>query len=852
MRILSILPVALALVPLAVAAEKSPAPPAQPAGLIQTYQFGFDQDLDANRQPDSWARVIDADHPHYVPAGLDFAVARDGKGSLRIKGDGAPAEFVSPPIIMEGSASYDVSGYIKADALTATGPRRSTAYIEARLYDKSEKLLAAVRCFPEVGGTSDWRQVSAADVSGRTRGAASLKVAAAVDGLSLTGNAWFDSIEVRKRPVASLRTSRCANCFYSSDKKIISFEAKGLSPGQYSTQLRLRDLAGAEKHAVVLDSTVSADGLLSLTYVLPAVEVGPYTIEVELSSGGTALMSQSVRMGVVADRVYAETAKNFGILFCDTPPASSFEYDLTYVSGFGWLKMPLVGIAASEKSQYLRTVSDLRRNGITPVGILALPRPGSALPEVPPSPGGGSDIHASAETESWLPSFTDTINAFAGSVLHWQFGKDEEADALAYAVDPKALSEIARFIDAVSYNAKLGVPVGSPEELQAFPKDAIEFYVFDAGRLAQPLGAAAAGVEYWAWIDPSLWFGGDRDPLCAAAQDISTAFANGATVLFLRDPWKTRGILDGEGNVTPFTLALINLTGQLANYAYAGSIAFPNNTPNAVFSSAEDTTVLLWPAAKPSEERIFLGESVSVNDLYGQKSVAPLQEGENVILVRENPVILAGVDPAIVDTRKTFSIEPETIDSIYEVQPIHVTFTNKFKMPIVGELSLSLPSEWEAQPSIFFVRLKPGESFRGRANLVVPYNALAGQQDIRATLQLGEAGLQKITLVQRRQLTSRAFRMEIDTRPSGTSVLVYQKVSNISDRAADVSAFLEAQGMERVERLPRRIEPGTSTTFSYTIADPSAWKTRKLRASIREARTNRFLNGEFALNLSNQ
>jgi hypothetical protein len=89
--------------------------------------------------------------------------------------------------------------------------------------------------------------------------------------------------------------------------------------------------------------------------------------------------------------------------------------------------------------------------------------------------------------------------------------------------------------------------------------------------------------------------------------------------------------------------------------------------------------------------------------------------------------------------------------------------------------------------------------------------------------------------------------MEISTRPAPGGVQVYQKVTNVSDRAADVSAFLEGAGMERVERLPRRLEAGTSTTFSYTLADAESSAGKKLRASIRETRTNRFLNEEFVV-----
>jgi hypothetical protein len=50
-----------------------------------------------------------------------------------------------------------------------------------------------------------------------------------------------------------------------------------------------------------------------------------------------------------------------------------------------------------------------------------------------------------------------------------------------------------------------------------------------------------------------------------------------------------------------------------------------------------------------------------------------------------------------------------------------------------------------------------------------------------------------------------------------------------------------------VERLPRRIEPGANATFSYALSDAAFWEGHKLRASIRETKTNRFLNQEFTV-----
>ena len=839
----------LALLGLAGPALASTAPPEQVSSLIKTYFYDFERDLDLDKQPDFWERARDRDHPNYVEARLDFTSAQAGNGSLKIQCGGASAEFLSPWIPIEGSAAYDVTGFIKSDSLPPTDLRQARAYIEARLYGVDGAPLASVRCFPEVTGTADWQPVSAVDVSRKFPGATKLRVAVVLDGLSLTGAAWFDSIEVTKRPVAFLRTNRAANCFYAADKKTVSFEAQGLPAGQYALTLIVRDANQNEQHKVSLTTEAASDGKLAVNYSLPLASPGPYVVEVHLASGQTLVLKQSCRMGVLPDRTIGETARNFGVSLSAVPASTSLEYEMTLVSGVGWVKVPLADVETVSKTQYLRVLNEFRRQGMIPVGVLTVKGPASGAQGQADTPARALLDRILKGPDGWMPVFGDTINTFAGSVQWWQVGREQDIDIADSAPAVDALGDIVKFMNSISYQSKLGIPAGTIDASSPLGGAVPAFLSLDSGRFAEmaPGAAASTGKQCWVWVDPSKWHGSSAGAASLAAEDIAGLFAGGAQIVFLRDPWESLGILDGEGNVMPFALALMNLIRELSNYAYTGSIALPNNTPNAVFTGSDNTRVLLWPAAQPREEHFFLGDFVGLIDMYGRKADVDQRDGENVLLVKDTPVILERVDSAVVDTRKTFMIEPDVIDSVYEVQPVYVSFTNRFNASIVGELSLKFPSGWEAQPNVFFVRLKPGESFRGRANLVVAYNALAGQHEITASLQIGDLGTQRIVFVDRKQLSSHAFKMEIETRTASAGMTIYQKVTNISGKPADVSAFLEGEDLERVERLPHRVEPNSSTTFSYMLADPAAWKGRKLRVSIREIKTNRFLNDEFVI-----
>lgn len=822
----------------------SPAGEATPAAsVVQSHGWGFDEDVDGDKQPDFWQRQLDSTHPHYVIGGLDRSAARDGSASLMLLAGGAPAVFLSPAVPIEANTACDISVWVRAQGLSVSGLRATSGYVEARLYDADATQIAVVRGFPAVTGTTDWTRVHLADV-GRKAPAASLRVALVLDGLALEGGVWFDSVEVRKRPLAFLKTNGAGNAFRESDQKILTFEARGLPEGKYVLKIALTDAEGAVAHEASFDTAAGSGGTCLASYALPALPVGPYSIVADLVADGQSVLTQMVRMGILPDSKLEEKAGNFAISLSEPPERDSVQTALVEFLGVGWMKFPLAADSPASKAAYLQTIARLRRAGIMPVGTLLVSEgdePGS-------EPGGALLRRMGESSEAWVAAVGDTVNTFAGSVQWWQVGDDSDTALSALMSQPDTFAALRSFINGLSFQSSLGLPLRSPDGLAdaASPPD---FCIVAASSVAVPATPPGAPirhpVEVWAWKDVGDWAAADTAAASRAAADIAGLFSAGTRVVVLREPWERLAVIDGDSNITPFGVALTNLIHELGNHAYSGAFQLPNDTPNALFKREGSTKVLLWPSASPREERLFLGDSVEIVDMYGRRSPLRLENGEHVILVDKGPVMLIGVDPGIAETRMTFDIEPALIDSAYAVQPLYVSFTNRFASAIIGELILKFPPGWDAEPKLFSIRLKPGESFRGRTNLVVPYNALAGPQPISATLNIG--GSQRTTIVRRCELGSGAFKMDVELRPSPTGLIVYQKVTNISASAVELEAFLEGAGLERVERLPKRIEAGGNATFSYTLGDPAQWAGKPLRASVRERRTSRFLNIEFAI-----
>ncbi len=803
--------------------------------LVRIYTHSFDEDLDADGQPDRWIRTIDSGHPHYVSAGLDFTTSYKGAGSLKIAAGGAAAEYQSPWIEIDQHAAYDVKGFLKTENLPFSGLRATKAFIEVRLFDRSRALLAEIRGFPQASGTTDWTEVSLMDVARGEPRAAFLRVAVALEGRSLAGAVWFDEIEIKKRPIAFLTTNNAGNIFRQSDSKILSFEAMGLPEGQWDVGFTVEDDRGAHVHLVVLEALAGDDGRIAVTYRLPALSAGAYEITVQVFRDTLSGLTHRTRIGVLPDYRRRAPGKNFGISLTTFPGEESMAVDLAAVSGIGWIKMPLSDHSGDGTAERLRLITDLRRHEIMPAGVL----------EIPPA-----TVRSDYDTDriDWPQLFGETVNAFAGRLECWQLGADTSHPGLD-AIHIGSFDDLKHFIDNVSFTSLCGMAVDRGTDELATGAD---FASIEASSFKSLAGAAGGtrppgAKRWWVWMDLADWTYSDPEAATVhLAREIAGLFHLGAESIFFKDPWSRQGMFDSQGSISPFGLAALNLIHQLAGSTYSGAILLPGGTPNAIFTRGDETLLLLWPDDEPSEERIFLGEAVEVIDMFGRRRQAHRDQGENVIMVEAAPILLSGVNPAVVKLRQTFKVEPQVVDSIYQLQPVFMSFTNEFATPIAGELSATFPRHWEARPDRFFVRLGPGEVFRKQTNLLVPYNALSGPLEVHLTLDLG-GGAQKTTLIRQIELGSTAFEMEIEIRESSTGIAVHQRISNISTNLLHVTAFLEGEGLERIEQPPRDLAAGSTTTFIYRLPVAGNWDEQTLRATVRDRLTDRFLNHEFVV-----
>ena len=466
----------------------------------------------------------------------------------------------------------------------------------------------------------------------------------------------------------------------------------------------------------------------------------------------------------------------------------------------------------------------------------------------------------------WLRSLTPILSVYGERVLRWQIGHTAGDEAVRTARATRADNNIDKNgTSAETLNRQLqGAAdairdlVPSAQLVLPWPAD----HTLDPLLNAQGQGLSAAmflrndlpaetvGSLAAQWppsidtalvlhpIDPEI-FGraGSTEDLARRA---TLAWEARVQRISVTKPWhwqdhhSTPDPDDGEIVPAPAAAVWRTLASALAGHDAAARLPTgPDSTVILGTPAGKGSTGVLvgWSdltKRRPATLSAYLGEGhITATDLFGNPVPVTFDDGIHTVQLGRLPVIVEGVDAALLDFWSKLRFEPRRIDSRAERRQVDLVVTNPWNERITGAIRLAEPESWAFQPRVLDFGLDPGEEIRLPVSLALGVGEETGPRTVSAELivQAGPARHGPITVPVPTTLGLQGVEMNASYRLArGSSgildvVIVSVLVTNTGTSPLTVEAYARAPG-HRAESAPiSAIPPGDSDTATFIFTD---------------------------------
>lgn len=717
---------------------------------VLRYEFSGKDDIDLDRDPDDWVRRKGAGFPRYVGIGIDTAVGRSDHASLRIKANGGAAAIYSPPSRVDGLHTYYLEGWVKAEGL-----QRDAAIVSISLLNHRRERIERRLSQPVLDTGGEWVQVRIGPLT------PDASIHFAVIGCHLapgTGDVrdikaqvWFDELVLGRMPRLDLNRSFFTNFLKPDAPLKLSSRVSGLDAGhQYTLEYFLRD-ANSNVLANALN-TLNADVPLpqdaapvspslpqTVEWDLDKQPQGFYQVEAVLRRDDRVVARQQTTVAVVelVQKEKARSAGEFGWSFTNELPQAQREElpQVAVQAGINWIKYPLWQVARMETPQEAGEVAtmfdQLSSVGVRSVGVLSDP-PSVIRMKFARDWQGVSEVFT-LPTGFWKSSLEPVIARFSSNVHDWQLGSDNDTSFRGHSTLPATIGTVRQEIQRISMIARVGIPWNAKDPLP--PAIPVAFLALNRDADHNPVNEAdkVPTRRMAAWETIRLSDLPDKDISTRAgalAQALIAAKIRKAPAIFATDIFHPRsGLLQPNGAPAELFLAWRTATLALQEAEYIGSFVLAKGTPNAVFVRDGEAIVAIWNAS-PVSETLYFGDQPYALDLWGHRTSLPSdpKTGEQTVEVGPLPTFICGGREAVARWRITTQFENGRMKSEYGDHKDAIIGHNTFSQGVSGKMTLTLPSEWEADTREWPIQLAAGEAFRLPVYIKLPQNARLGSQ----------------------------------------------------------------------------------------------------------------------------
>ncbi len=791
---------------------------------------------------------------------------------------------------------YRVSAAVCTAGLKHAGARLVAYFVDAQ----GNRLGASVRQTPRLRTRGQWRDVEvvlAAVPRAAYLGLQVELVQPVADGLNplgehqvvgadVSGDAWFDDVEVEQLPQVRVSSDSVVGVVRSAVAPGWRVTVRDLRGEQLMAQLSLYD---AWSRRVAFEQRPLNWGAAAAWRWAPSLRAyGYYRVVLQIIDGAGAPVSAQDSHAVVwlppaeplaADDSpqAAEDLHRFALLAEDAPSATLGQLpDLLRALGLrsavvSALARDTAGVAIHERVVALQRYLDRAESA----GL----RTEVSLHPLPDELHAGTRAGATAAAvlggavDRWFGYLQPILSQDGARVTAWHLGG--AATGRAADATPVSLAGVAQLVERLRHwtaaprlvlpGALTGVPASVVDGSAGWQA------VWPAGLTAAALaelaptdgggGASERGAQRrWVLDLPRGEALGHPERVAQAALRVVAAWEQGATGVALDRPW-VAGPHGATPRLTPDPVVgvVAQAARRLAGFRAAGRLPLPEGLRAVIFGpvraggesplgdAAGDQAGMLvaWNERAPAGQAAIevswgphvravdvWGNPVAVTEVRGGRAAEPGPASADRRRVRvplgDAPVFITGLDARTLAFRAGFGIDQPLVPARQTPHDRTLTLRNPWPVTLSGSLAFTGPPGWDVTPRQRNFTIPAGGRVSLPVRLRFPVNALAGRHLLTARARFTSRGRHEVALVVPVELGLPGLGFEpqlaLEAAPHGGELraVVSCVVTNRKDTPVSLSVFTSLPGHPRQERLIARLAPGEVVRRRLVFNDVAA------------------------------
>lgn len=837
--------------------------------VVKTFDFNERPLGNFEEQPMNWLPMVGAGFPRFLEAGFDLKAGHDGAPSFffAARAGSVGAFYLSKDIPVHPDSAYRISAWVRTRQVTHARARLSAYYLDHAL----RKIEGSETWSRAIAESRDWTRVEI-DLAGgfdraqwiglafrleqpsRRAGTGEADpIAAGIVHRDAGAQAWLDDITVMRLPIVSMRLNAVNGAFVGDEPTTIDIAMRDLDGTGLRVDLEVLD---AESRVLFARRLNAADlvGGTGARVTLDPLPAGRYAARVTTRAGET-LVSTHERaflrlcaalptagrgprgIGVVADdAIFDHGDLNVGLMSLLSPDA---------------VKLPLWRANQDDDDivkgnrQTDAVVDELLKRGMRVVGVLAdLPPSLAAQFEAPDR---RLMTVLAGPPAAWRPYLALVLMRHGHRIRAWQVGGDGPADLRDEAVREQAMRNVSAEVSALIGRPRVAAPAAvwsdapPPAAADAVALSVPAHLAVDglAGVLSVPPGSSSAAR--WATLEP-------RDParydrqwrLIDFARRLLACRTAGIETVFVRQPWRIENAPDGPAVRHDEEFIILRTLNQaLGGLRYDRDLWIGEGVIARQFvdESGESGAVVLYSDGQgPSTIAVSadLGTAVTVIDAWGNTHTPTTSRGETLFEVDAMPVIVRPVDAWRGRLLDSFRIEPASFNVAVDDHVRQVTITNTRRSRLRGDLKLITPPGWRVMPAVMGLNLAPGEAFSQTVAFRLPTNQPAGRFALTARLRALDDDFEGVTLRTPIEVNAPGLDVNAAAYVDGDHVRVIHRITNRTDDALRLKAYMVSPDRTRDVRLIRNLAPAQTTVREYRIDDVAAVAGKHIRLTVEQ------------------